>query len=362
MKNIIPVSEDGKKIYEIHLETSFDQLLDSMKTMDLEHRKICIVTEGNVAPLYLGEVYKIFKSVAKEVVTFSFAAGEAHKQLKTVEQLYGHLIEHQFDRKDMLIALGGGVVGDLTGFTAATYLRGIDFVQVPTTLLSQVDSSIGGKTGVDMLQYKNMVGAFHQPKLVYINVNTLISLPERVYNSGMGEIIKHGLIQDAVYYQWMQRNLKSIKQRNLQVLIKMIEGSCQIKRKVVEEDPKELGTRALLNFGHTLGHAVEKLMDFSLLHGECVAIGCQMAMELSFEKGNISKEDVEKSKELFEAFDLFKDIHRLSGEDVVQATKSDKKMEGNIIKFILLHQVGDAYIDRTVTDDEMMMVLKDWVL
>ena len=188
----------------------------------------------------------------------------------------------------MLVALGGGVVGDLTGFAAATYLRGIDFVQVPTTLLSQVDSSIGGKTGVDFLQYKNMVGAFHQPKLVYINTTTLKSLPEREYFSGMGEVIKHGLIKDADYYEWIKENIDAIKAREHEAVREMIYQSCLIKGGVVERDPKEKGERALLNFGHTLGHAIEKLKDFTWLHGECVAAGCCLAAEISCIKGNIS--------------------------------------------------------------------------
>ena len=185
----IDIKTDGKKIYEIHLEDSFENLMDSMEFLDLPGRKVCIVTESNVAPIYLQEIYKRISQKAAKVVTFSFTAGEANKQLATIEKIYEQLIRNHFDRKDLLVALGGGVVGDMTGFAAATYLRGIDFIQIPTTLLAQVDSSIGGKTGVDFLQYKNMVGAFHQPKLVYINTAALNSLPEREYFSGMGVII-----------------------------------------------------------------------------------------------------------------------------------------------------------------------------
>lgn len=204
---------------------------------------------------------------------FIFPAGEESKTLATVENLYEFLIQNKFERRDMLAALGGGVVGDLTGFTAATYLRGIDFIQIPTSLLAQVDSSIGGKTGVDFRAYKNMVGAFHQPKLVYSCAETLKTLTEQQYISGLGEIIKHGLIKDIAYYHWLKEHKEAILSRDTQTMIEMIEVSCRIKKEVVENDPEEAGERALLNFGHTLGHAVEKLMNFTMLHGECVAVG-----------------------------------------------------------------------------------------
>ena len=213
MNNKIEICNEGKKAYDIVLRDSFADLLDQMEFLEIEKKKVCIVTESNVAPIYLKEVCELISSKASKTITFSFEAGEKHKQLKTIEALYEELIINHFDRQDLLIALGGGVVGDMTGYAAATYLRGIDFVQVPTTLLSQVDSSIGGKTGVDFLQYKNMVGAFHQPKLVYINTTTLKSLPEREYFSGMGEVIKHGLIKDADYYEWIKENIDAIKAR-----------------------------------------------------------------------------------------------------------------------------------------------------
>ena len=229
MNNKIEICNEGKKAYDIVLRDSFADLLDQMEFLEIEKKKVCIVTESNVAPIYLKEVCELISSKASKTITFSFEAGEKHKQLKTIEALYEELIINHFDRQDLLIALGGGVVGDMTGYAAATYLRGIDFVQVPTTLLSQVDSSIGGKTGVDFLQYKNMVGAFHQPKLVYINTTTLKSLPEREYFSGMGEVIKHGLIKDADYYEWIKENIDAIKAREHEAVREMIYQSCLIK-------------------------------------------------------------------------------------------------------------------------------------
>ena len=279
MSKCINVKYEGKPLYNIVIEQSFDKLAEEFDKLGVTGRKLCIVSDSNVAPLYAKYVEDQLSKTGNKVFTYVFEAGEANKNLDTVEDVYEFLIKNHFDRKDMLVALGGGVVGDLTGFTAATYLRGISFIQVPTSLLAQVDSSIGGKTGVDFRAYKNMVGAFYQPKLVYMNISVLKSLSDRLFNSGFGEIIKHGLIKDAAYYKWLRDNISNIKNRNSDALEQMIYVSCNIKREVVEKDPKEKGDRALLNFGHTLGHAIEKLMNFKLYHGECVTLGMIAALK-----------------------------------------------------------------------------------
>lgn len=281
MSEIITVHLDQKPIYDIVIEKDFSQLGTAFSRLNVTGRKICIVTDSNVGPLYAKAVQEVLETTGNQIFVYTFAAGEESKNLNTVQDLYEFLIENHFDRKDMLAALGGGVVGDLTGFTAATYLRGISFIQIPTSLLAQVDSSIGGKTGVDFRAYKNMVGAFHQPKLVYMNMATLLSLDTRLFNSGFGEIIKHGLIKDEAYYRWLQNNAAKIQSKDYDALEQMIAGSCNIKREVVELDPTEQGDRALLNFGHTLGHAIEKLMNFQLYHGECVVLGMIAALNIS---------------------------------------------------------------------------------
>ena len=201
MSRTLSVHQDGRDIYDIVLDTSFDRLSAEVEKLAVEGRRVCIVTDSTVAELYLSEVRDIFKECCGEIVVFTFQAGEARKNLETVQQLYETLIRRHFDRKDWLVALGGGVVGDLCGYAAATYLRGVSFIQIPTTLLAQVDSSIGGKTGVDFDSYKNMVGAFHQPRLVYMNLHTLDTLDEQQFACGMAEILKHGLLRDASYYQ-----------------------------------------------------------------------------------------------------------------------------------------------------------------
>lgn len=292
-------------------------------------------------------------------ISFVFPEGEQSKNLNTVRDLYEKLIINKFDRNDLLIALGGGVVGDLTGFTAATYLRGIDFIQVPTSLLSQVDSSIGGKTGVDFDSYKNMVGAFHMPKLVYMNLNVLNTLDSRQFTSGMGEIVKHGIIKDKEYFYWLKNNLYQIKELDYNILGEMIRKSCIIKKNVVENDPTEKGERALLNFGHTLGHAIEKYMDFKFLHGECVFLGMIAATIISYNKGNISNQAKNEILGFINMFNLPKLPEDIDIKSIVSYTKNDKKMSGNKIKFILINNIGDAYIDTDVSDEDMISALHD---
>ena len=358
---VLPVQKEGKLSYSIVLEESFEQLACEMEKLKVVDRKICIVTDNHVGPLYGEMVRKELRKVCKEVLVYTIEAGEEHKNLDTVKGLYEYLILMHFDRKDMIVALGGGVVGDLTGFAAATYLRGIRFVQIPTTLLSQVDSSIGGKTGVDFENFKNMVGAFHMPSLVYMNLSVLKTLSERQFAAGMAEILKHGLIRNAIYYEWLLENQAAIQNQEYKVLLPMIEESCKIKRAVVEADPTELGERALLNFGHTIGHAVEKLKNFSLFHGECVAVGIAAASWISWKKGRLDSEELEKITRGLQAFSLPVNIKGLDAGQVVETTRSDKKMEAGSIKFVLLNHLGEAFVDRTVTEKELLGAVS-WVL
>lgn len=358
MSTRISVHKETPLAYDIVMESSFHVLCEELRTLGFCGRRFCIVSDSTVASFYLDEVRDLLTPIAHTVTSYVFPAGEESKTLSTVQKLYEHLILHTFDRNDILIALGGGVVGDLTGFAAATYLRGIAFVQVPTTLLSQVDSSIGGKTGVDFDSYKNMVGAFHNPKLVYMNLATLSTLTERQYLSGMGEIVKHGLIKDAGYYEWLCTHTEEILARDLAVCEEMITKSCHIKRIVVENDRTEKGERALLNFGHTLGHAIEKEMQFSLLHGECVSLGSLAAAYLSAKRGLISMEEVSKLRSLLSDLQLPVTVSGLSSEALLNAVKHDKKMEQGSIKFILLKNIGQAYIDKSVTDCQMKDALE----
>lgn len=354
IKNVLTVKTGTKTSYDIYVEESFEKLSEAVKALNPEQKKICIVTDENVAKLYLEPVKKVLEGSFAKVSCFVFPAGEASKNLSTVQDVYRHLIEEHFDRKDVLATLGGGVVGDLTGYAAATYLRGVEFIQIPTTLLAQVDSSIGGKTGVDFDAYKNMVGAFHQPSLVYINLAVLKSLSDEQFSCGMGEVLKHGLIKKADYYEWCISNMFEIQDREIPVLREMVTESLKIKRAVVEKDPTEKGERALLNFGHTVGHAIEKLRGFELLHGQCVALGCLCAAHISWSRGMLSNEEFFEIRDMNVGFDLPIFLDGVENEEeVLKITKSDKKMEHGQIKFILLKSIGRAYIDETVTDDEI---------
>lgn len=356
-RTCIPVEKDHQVVYEIFLEESFLNLPNYLKTLGSEERQVCIVTDHTVAEFYCAEIATLIEPVCKDLSTFVFPAGEAYKTLDTVRSLYEHLIMNHMERRDLLIALGGGVVGDLTGYAAATYLRGIDFVQIPTTLLSQVDSSIGGKTGVDFNSYKNMVGAFYQPKMVYMNICALKTLTDEQFYCGMGEILKHGLIKDADYYGWTISHMSEICEREIPVLQEMISRSCEIKRMVVEKDPYEKGDRALLNFGHTLGHAIEKLSDFQMLHGPCVAIGYLAAAYISWKRGTLSTEEFFEIRDMNVGFDLPISYSGLDAAAIIETTRSDKKMDSGKVKFVLLKGIGHAYLDQSVTDEEMKAAL-----
>lgn len=354
----ITINYNEKPCYEIYLKHDFNELPDAIKALDVSNRKVCIVTDSTVGELYLNQVTQILKNCTKEVVTYTFLAGEQSKTLNVIYEIYETLIQAEFDRNDLLVALGGGVVGDMTGFAAATYLRGIRFIQIPTSLLAMVDSSIGGKTAVDFKAYKNMVGAFHQPSLVYMNLSVLTTLTKEQYRSGMGEIVKHALIRNADNYLWLKEHHDDIMSQNMKVVEEMIYESLLVKKAVVERDPKEVGERAILNYGHTLGHAIEKHMNFNMLHGDCVSVGVVAAAYISVKRGYIKEEELEDICQTLKSFTLPVSIPYLDIEDVLKTTKSDKKMDGGKVKFILILSIGNAIIDKTVTKEEMKEALQ----
>ena len=356
------VKREGDFHYPICFEENFSNLAQAMRAEGLVDRKICIVTDSNVGPLYESAVEEVLRKVSSDISVFTFEAGEKNKNLDTVSSLYQTLIQNGLDRKSLLVALGGGVVGDLTGFGAATYLRGIDFIQIPTTLLAQVDSSVGGKTGVDFQQYKNMVGAFHQPKLVYMNLSTLTTLPAEQFACGMGEILKTGLICDGEFFRFVCREQESIKALDMKLIAAMVRRCCEIKAGVVERDPKEQGERALLNLGHTVGHAVEKLKNFTLLHGQCVGAGLVAAAYLSMKPGLLNEQEYQEICRGCADYDLPIHVDGLIPQDVLAATKKDKKMEQGHIKFILMDGIGKSFIDKTVTDAEMLSCIQEITL
>ncbi len=355
MSKSLDVLYNGAFSYSIYIEESFGRLAEAVSKLGLSERRALIVTDEHVAPLYLSEVQGILSGCFRTVDALILTSGEEHKNTDSIAEIYERAISDSFDRNDVFVALGGGVIGDMTGFAAATYMRGIRFLQIPTTLLSQVDSSIGGKTGVDFRSYKNMVGAFHMPSLVYSNVQVLKTLDSIQYASGMGEVIKHGLIKSRPYYEYLASHTPELMARELFVLVETVYQSNLIKRAVVQTDPTEKSERQLLNFGHTLGHAIEKCSDFSFSHGQCVAFGCLAAMHMS---GTIGEQELSEVRTLMQAVGLETVLKSMDTDAILQATRKDKKMDHGHVRFILLHALGDAYIDLTVQDAAMLEGLR----
>lgn len=359
MANRMTINYEKKPCYDIVFARDFSLLAEELADLGAAERRIAVICDSNTEKLFGREVTEILEKICKKVILHAFPAGEANKTLDTVKNIYKDLINEKFDRKDLLVALGGGVVGDITGYAAATYLRGVDFIQIPTTLIAQSDSSIGGKTGVDFDGYKNMVGAFYMPKLVYMNVGTLKKLDDRQFYAGFAEVMKHGLIKDAAFYEWLLDNMYEIHERDLDVCEEMVMRSCGVKKSVVEKDPKEQGDRALLNFGHTIGHAIEKAKHFEMLHGECIALGMTAAAFISWKRENLSMEEYYEVRDMFVPFNLPISIEDVDPEEILALTKSDKKMEAGQVKFVLLKKVGKAFIDRSVTDGEILAAVQE---
>jgi len=359
MSQRLQVMYEKKPCYDIVIARDFSELTAEMAPFLSAEKKVCIVTDTIVKDIYADDVQALLKDMCAQVDIYALAHGEENKTLDCVKGLYEFLIEKGYGRKDMLVALGGGVVGDMTGYAAATYMRGIDYVQIPTTLLAQNDSSIGGKTGVDFDGYKNMIGAFKMPVLVYINLMSLKTLEERQYFAGFAEVMKHGLIKDQRFYTWLIENMYEICERDPDVLEEMILRSCTIKKNVVEKDPLEQGERALLNFGHTIGHAIEKAKNFELLHGECVALGVVAAAYISWKRDMIRMEDYYEIRDMFVPFYLPISIDNIDPQEILKLTKSDKKANAGAVKFVLLNRIGRAVIDTTVADEEILAAVKE---
>ena len=307
-------------------------------------RQVMVVSNETIAPLYLQTVLDMLADF--NTATVILPDGEQYKNLDTLNMIFSALLENRFNRDCTLIALGGGVVGDITGFAAASYQRGVAFLQVPTTLLAQVDSSVGGKTGVNHLQGKNMIGAFHQPRCVLIDTNTLDTLDDRQLAAGIAEVIKYGLIHDAEFLDWLETNMEALKARDKQALEYAIERSCAIKAKIVAADERESGQRALLNLGHTFGHAIETAMGYgNWLHGEAVAAGMLMAADLSARHGWLTADAVQRTAKLLQQAGLpTAPPDAMEEAQFIQLMAIDKKVVDGNLRLVLLKSLGDAIV------------------
>jgi 3-dehydroquinate synthase len=359
MSQRISVGTKAAPLYDIVIEHDYTKLSAELDRIGCNGKKVCVITDSKVAPLYLEEIKGILGGCFAYVTDYVIPEGENSKNLDTVSGIYKKLIEEHFGRNDILAALGGGVTGDITGFAAATYQRGISFIQLPTTLLAQCDSSIGGKTGVDLDGYKNMVGAFHMPSLVYSNVGTLRTLDGRQFVSGFAEVMKSALIKDASFYSWLIDKMYEIKEKDPSVLEEMVQQSCLIKKSFVDRDPFEKGDRAMLNYGHTVGHAIEKYKKFEMLHGECVALGCVAAAFISWKHELLSMDEYYEIRDMFVPFGLPISVEDVDPAEIAGLTHSDKKAGDGTLKFILLKRVGKAVIDTSVTDDDIIAAVNE---
>lgn len=304
-----------------------------------------IVTNTTVGPLYADRLAEALRGQGIQVETLMLPDGEAYKTMQTIETILDWLLAQGCERKTTLIALGGGVVGDMTGFAAAIYQRGIPFIQVPTTLLAQVDSSVGGKTGVNHPRGKNMVGAFYQPRLVLADLSTLRTLPDREYAAGLAEIIKYGLIDDLAFFEWLEANMAALKRRDAVAVEYAVARSCSNKARIVGMDEKEQGVRALLNLGHTFGHAIESGLGYGVwLHGEAVAAGMVLAAEVSQRLGHIAPADVARIKALIAQAGLPSAAPELGFARWMELMSQDKKVEAGRIRFVLMRALGESYI------------------
>ncbi len=318
--------------------------------------RAAIITNTVVAPLYLEPLKRALSAYDPVVVILE--DGEAQKALATIDTIVGTLLAARCDRETTLFALGGGVVGDITGFTAAVYQRGVPFVQVPTTLLAQVDSSVGGKTGVNHALGKNMIGSFYQPRAVVIDTTTLASLPDRELSAGLAEVIKYGAIGDALFLAWLEDHMEALRARDEDALRFAIETSCRSKARVVAADEREAGSRALLNFGHTFGHAIEAGVGYGRwLHGEAVAAGMVMAARLSQRLGLIPEADVRRLTRLIAAAGLPVRPPELATERFLALMAVDKKAQGGLLRLVLLRALGEAFLTGDVPPEELAALL-----
>ncbi|MGD0059655.1 MAG: 3-dehydroquinate synthase [Verrucomicrobiia bacterium] len=342
----------GERSYDILIGSGLlSQAAEYLRPLKLGKHGV-IITDTNVESRYAGPLREALAKGGITVEVLSVPAGEASKSLRQANRLFEKLPSLGLDRQSFVIALGGGVVGDLAGFVAASYLRGLALVQMPTSLLAQVDSSVGGKVGVNLPQGKNLVGAFYQPKLVLADTDTLATLPARELRSGFAEVIKHGAIRDAEFFEWLEREYKPVLALRPEAVTHVVRRCCEIKAEVVSADERESGLRAILNFGHTLGHAMEALSEYvGLLHGEAISMGMCCGARLSVKRAGLSEAEAKRLSDLIAASGL---PTRLGGsfkvEQLLAAARLDKKARNGRLRFVLLKRLGEAVVSDAVVD------------
>ena len=362
----LPGSPNLNRSYDIHIGSGLLESCASLISPLLKRDFVAIVTDENVAKSHLEGLTQTLDRAEITHVTKIMPPGEASKSFTGLETLMHWLLDNKVERQDMVIALGGGVIGDLTGFAAATLRRGVRFTQIPTTLLAQVDSSVGGKTGINVPQGKNLVGAFHQPSLVLADLDVLQTLPDREFRAGYAEIVKYAAICDRPFFDWLEDNLEALNNRNNDALSFAIAKSCQTKADIVAQDEKEHGARALLNLGHTFAHAYENLTGYSenLLHGEAVGLGIAQAVQLSVHLGICPEADAQALVNHLAKAGLPVSLADIKGgpfkaTDLVNAMAQDKKVSQGVMTFILMKAIGEAFITNEVSASQLTAFLQN---
>ena len=353
----------GDRSYPIYIgESLFEQ--PELLTRHVHGKQVMVVTNETIAPLYLAAIESMLATADVQVDAVVLPDGEKYKTLETVNLIFDALLEKGHNRTTTLIALGGGVIGDMCGFAAASYQRGVNFVQVPTTLLSQVDSSVGGKTGVNHPLGKNMIGAFYQPQAVLINTDTLITLPPRELSAGMAEVIKYGLIADKSFYDWIDANIDGLMAGDSELLAEAIRVSCECKADVVAQDEREGGIRAILNLGHTFGHAIEAHQGYgNWLHGEAVGTGMLMAADYGCRSGALTNAEVADLKAMLVKAGLpVAAPSDMSIEDFLSRMQIDKKVLDGRIRLVLLQSIGNAFVTSDVDQQLLRQTLQQGAL
>ena len=336
------LNEVGKRLIELGIKNT---------------RKILIISNEEIANLFGKNLLDNLNKNKFSAKIFIIKAGETYKNINTLNEIFDAAFEYGIERGSLMIALGGGIVGDITGFASATWLRGVDYIQIPTTLLSMVDSSVGGKTGVNHSKGKNLIGAFNQPKAVFIDTDTLKTLPEREFKAGIAEIIKYGVISDKELFEFLEKetNFKNIMQLDNQSLIKIIKKSVQIKSDIVSQDEQERGIRAFLNYGHSFGHVIENLCGYGeYLHGEAISIGMRIAGEIALAKGLWGKDETTRQNNLIKRYGLPIEIPNLDKSDVLRILMGDKKVQDGKMRFILPNAIGKVGIYNDIVENDFL--------
>lgn len=358
----VKVNLDKKSLSSYEIRVGKDILDRIMLLIAKNHKaaRYVVITDNIVGGLYGRKFLSGLKEIGLNVSLIEFPAGEASKNINTVISIAEKLMESGADRETCLIALGGGVVGDIVGFVASIFMRSVPYIQIPTTLVAQVDSSIGGKTGVDLPHGKNLVGTFYQPRAVFANLSFLETLPEKEFNNGLAEIIKYGIIDDEKMFRTLETGMEAIKSKDPKLLPGLVENCCQIKKSIVEIDEKEQGLRRILNFGHTLGHALEAVSEYAITHGEGVALGMIAAARISEKLKYLDAGETKRIEALIREAGLpVKIPESLDSDKIIARLKMDKKKKGDIVHFVLLKKIGMPFIDGDIDPKIIAAVIEE---